>query len=66
MAWPAPKASNQTEAGSGTMVPETWTSMPKVTAVRTFLDRFHDETLAALRPPCAEQKSFIQPPSAGQ
>ena len=41
-------------------------ALPKVTAVRTFLDRFHEEALAALRPPRAEQKSFIQPPSAGQ
>lgn len=41
-------------------------ALPKVTAVRIFLDRFHEEELAALRPPRAEQKSFIQPPSAGQ
>lgn len=36
---------------------------PKVTAVREFLDRFHDEQLEALRPPRAEQKSFILPSS---
>jgi len=41
-------------------------ALPKVTAVRTFLDRFHEEELAALRPARAEQRSFIQPPSAGQ
>lgn len=39
---------------------------PKASAVRTFLGRFHDEDLAALRPPREEQKSFIQPPSAAQ
>src|SRR5579864_6888138 len=39
---------------------------PKATAVRTFLERFHDEELAALRPPREEQKSFIQPPSSPQ
>ena len=37
--------------------------LPKVSAVRTFLDRFHDETLAAQRPARAEQKSFILPSS---
>jgi hypothetical protein len=36
---------------------------PKATAVREFLDKFHDETLEALRPPRAEQKSFILPSS---
>lgn len=36
---------------------------PKVTAVRSFLERFHDEKLAALRPARAEQKSFIFPNS---
>ena len=39
---------------------------PKVTAARDFLERFHDESLAALRPGREEQKSFIQPPSAPQ
>ena len=37
---------------------------PQATAVRTFLDRFHDEALAELRPPRAAQKSFILPLSA--
>lgn len=37
--------------------------LPKATAARTFLDRFHDESLEALRPPRAEQKSFIVPSS---
>jgi hypothetical protein len=36
---------------------------PKVTAVRSFLDRFHDEALTALRPKREEQKSFILPSS---
>lgn len=36
---------------------------PKVTAVRSFLERFHDESLEALRPARAEQKSFIMPSS---
>jgi len=36
---------------------------PKVTAVRGFLERFHDEELAALRPPREQQKSFIVPSS---
>lgn len=39
---------------------------PKATAVRTFLERFHDPELSELRPPRQEQKSFIQPPSAPQ
>ncbi|MFZ4778922.1 MAG: IS1380 family transposase, partial [Terrimicrobiaceae bacterium] len=39
---------------------------PKATAVRAFLERFHDEELAALRPPREAQKSFIQPPSVAQ
>lgn len=39
---------------------------PKVTAVRSFLERFHQEDLASMRPPRQEQKSFIQPPSDGQ
>lgn len=37
--------------------------LPKATAARTFLDRFHDESLEALRPPREEQKSFIVPSS---
>lgn len=36
---------------------------PKVTAVRSFLERFHDESLEALRPRREEQKSFIVPSS---
>lgn len=36
---------------------------PKATAVRGFLERFHDEDLEALRPPRQEQKSFIVPSS---
>jgi hypothetical protein len=36
---------------------------PKTTAVREFLERFHDEDLEALRPPRAQQKSFILPSS---
>jgi len=39
---------------------------PRATALRTFLDRFHEEELAALRPARERQKSFIQPPSAPQ
>ena len=39
-------------------------ALPKVSAVRTFLDRFHDPVVAAQRPPRAEQKSFILPSSA--
>lgn len=37
---------------------------PKSTAMRGFLERFHDEHLEALRPPRQEQKSFIVPSSA--
>lgn len=37
--------------------------LPKVTAVRSFLEKFHDEKLDALRPPRDEQKSFIFPSS---
>ncbi len=37
--------------------------LPKVNTVRDFLDRFHDEDLALLRPPREEQKSFILEPS---
>ena len=37
--------------------------LPKVSAVRSFLDRFHDEPLAQTRPPRAQQKSFILPSS---
>ena len=36
---------------------------PKVTALRTFLENFHDPTLEALRPSRDEQKSFIFPNS---
>lgn len=36
---------------------------PKATALRTFLERFHDEKLEALRPARQEQKSFIVPSS---
>lgn len=36
---------------------------PKTTAVRDFLELFHDESLESLRPPRAEQKSFIFPSS---
>jgi hypothetical protein len=38
---------------------------PKVTAVRNFLERFHDEELALQRPAREEQKSFIMPASMG-
>jgi hypothetical protein len=37
---------------------------PKATAVRGFLERFHDERLEALRPPREQQKSFIVPSSS--
>jgi len=37
--------------------------LPKVGAVRGFLNRFHDEALAATRPARAVQKSFILPSS---
>ena len=36
---------------------------PKATAVRNFLELFHDEKLEALRPDREEQKSFIVPSS---
>lgn len=36
---------------------------PKVTAVRSFLEKFHDESLESLRPERQEQKSFIFPAS---
>jgi len=36
---------------------------PKATAVREFLERFHDQALEKLRPARSEQKSFIFPPS---
>lgn len=39
--------------------------LPKVTALRNFLERFHDEELALQRPDRREQKSFIIPPSTG-
>jgi hypothetical protein len=38
--------------------------LPKVTAVREFLERFHDPKLEKLRPERAVQKSFIFPSSA--
>ena len=38
-------------------------ALPKVTAIRSFLEKFHDEKLAALRPARAAQKSFIFPNS---
>lgn len=37
--------------------------MPKATALREFLERFHDESLENLRPSRDMQKSFIVPPS---
>jgi hypothetical protein len=37
--------------------------IPKVSAVRGFLDRFHDEKIELARPPREEQKSFILPSS---
>jgi len=39
---------------------------PKATAVRSFLNRFHDEELVAMRPAREVQKSFIIPPSSPQ
>jgi hypothetical protein len=39
--------------------------LPRVTAVRSFLERFHDEQLARQRPAREEQKSFIMPASTG-
>ena len=39
--------------------------LPKVSAVRHFLQRFHDEELALQRPARQEQKSFIMPASTG-
>ena len=38
-------------------------SLPKVTSIRSFLEKFHDEKLDSLRPPREEQKSFIFPSS---
>ncbi len=38
-------------------------ALPKVTVVRSFLEKFHDDKLEALRPPREEQKSFIFPSS---
>ena len=38
--------------------------IPKATAFRSFLERFHDESLEEMRPPREEQKSFILPSSA--
>lgn len=40
-------------------------ALPKATAVREFLRRFHDETLEATRPARETQKSFILPRSSG-
>jgi post-segregation antitoxin (ccd killing protein) len=40
-------------------------ALPKATALREFLLRFHDEALAATRPARELQKSFILPSSAG-
>jgi hypothetical protein len=37
--------------------------LPKVTALRSFLERFHDDELAQLRPAREQQKSFILPAS---
>lgn len=39
-------------------------ALPKVGAVRGFLNRFHDEELELARPPREVQKSFIMPSSA--
>jgi hypothetical protein len=39
--------------------------LPRVTAVRNFLERFHDEELALQRPAREQQKSFIMPASTG-
>ncbi len=38
-------------------------ALPKVGAVRSFLNRFHDKALEAARPPRQVQKSFIMPSS---
>lgn len=38
-------------------------ALPKVTAVRSFLEKFHDKSLEALRPSRDVQKSFIFPSS---
>jgi len=40
-------------------------ALPKARTARDFLERFHDESLAALRPARAVQKSFILPRSPG-
>ncbi|MEI7729891.1 MAG: transposase [Verrucomicrobiota bacterium] len=39
-------------------------ALPKATAVREFLERFHDEKLETMQPARAVQKSFIFPSSA--
>ena len=39
--------------------------IPKASALRSFLNRFHDEDVAALRPKREDQKSFILPDQAG-
>ena len=40
-------------------------ALPKARTVRDFLERFHDESLEALRPAREDQKSFILPRSPG-
>ena len=40
-------------------------ALPKATAVREFLGRFHDESIASSRPARETQKSFILPSSSG-
>lgn len=40
-------------------------ALPKARTARDFLERFHDESLAALRPAREDQKSFILPRSPG-
>ena len=40
-------------------------AVPKARTARDFLERFHDESLAALRPAREAQKSFILPRSPG-
>jgi len=37
--------------------------LPRVTALRSFLERFHNEELPQKRPSREEQKSFIMPAS---
>ncbi len=40
-------------------------TLPKATALREFLHRFHDASIAATRPARETQKSFLLPSSAG-